>query len=175
MLKVWNWRCKVGNGDQSYHEQNSELEKMGAMRVLQETAGAVGSPVFQGQITTLQHSTYTSSMCVVSLWLLLWSQQTQPDTNPKTKEKKAQTWTNLWLMTSNWHQISEICHGINYEPKLPSLGLVMKSTPVSIKTCTNRCKFQRNHQSLLCSATFSVPTLYLHTSMRLQKNLDQQF
>jgi hypothetical protein len=56
VLKVWNWKCKVGNGDQSYHEQISELEKMGAMRVLQETAGAVGSLVFRGQITTLQHS-----------------------------------------------------------------------------------------------------------------------
>jgi hypothetical protein len=76
-------------------------------------------------------------------------------------------------MTPNWHQISEICHGINHEPKLPSLGLVMKSTAVSIKTCTNRCKFHRNHQSLLCSATFSVPNLYLHTSMRLQKNVHQ--
>jgi hypothetical protein len=39
-------KCKVGNGDQSHHEQISELEKMGAMRVLQETAGAVGSLVF---------------------------------------------------------------------------------------------------------------------------------
>jgi len=66
---------------------------MGAMRVLQETAGAVGSPVFQGQITalhSLQHSS-TSSMCVVSLCLLLWWWQTQPDTNPRTKEKRVQT------------------------------------------------------------------------------------
>jgi hypothetical protein len=99
---------------------------MGAMRVLQETAGAVGLPV---PVT------------------LVVANPTRYKSQNKRKKSTNMNQLSLQLMTPNWHQLCEICHRINHEPKLPSLGLVKKSTAVSIKTCTDRCKFHRNHQS----------------------------